>query len=399
MRNEVLTQAKRIVVKIGSSLVSSREAGLEPDRIDRLAEDLAALRAAGRDVLVVSSGAIVSGIKKLSLKEYPKSLPVKQAAAAVGQSRLMWAYEKSFERLGIKVAQILLTHDDLADRRRFLNARHTLAALIEFQVIPIINENDTVAVDEIRVGDNDTLAAEVAHLVDADLLVILSDIDGLFTEDPRKNPSAELIPLIAEITDDIERRAGISTTFGSTGGMATKVRAAKKVGEYGVATLIVNGQTKGLLPHILLGNNPGGSLFLPKARRMNSRKHWIGYTLRARGAISLDQGAVDALTKRGKSLLASGIVTVTGSFEAGDPISCLDPDGKEFAKGLVNCSSDTLIKIKGLKTAEIQQRLGPQEYEEVIHRACWAVPSTPFTMVMWRLRARRVRCSHSTEWS
>ena len=368
MRNEVLTQAKRIVVKIGSSLVSSREAGLEPDRIDRLAEDLAALRAAGRDVLVVSSGAIVSGIKKLSLKEYPKSLPVKQAAAAVGQSRLMWAYEKSFERLDIKVAQILLTHHDLADRRRFLNARHTLAALIEFQVIPIINENDTVAVDEIRVGDNDTLAAEVAHLVDADLLVILSDIDGLFTEDPRKNPSAELIPLITEITDDIERRAGISTTFGSTGGMATKVRAAKKVSEYGVATLIVNGQTKGLLPQILSGNNPGGSLFLAKARRMNSRKHWIGYTLRARGAISLDQGAVDALTQRGKSLLASGIVTVTGSFEAGDAISCLDPDGKEFAKGLVNCSSDTLMKIKGLKTAEIQQRLGPQEYEEVIHR-------------------------------
>lgn len=368
MRSEVLKQAKRIVVKIGSSLVSSREAGLEPERIDRLAEDLAALRSAGREVLVVSSGAIVSGIKKLSLKEYPKSLPVKQAAAAVGQSRLMWAYEKSFERLGIQVAQILLTHQDLADRRRFLNARHTLTALIEFQVIPIVNENDTVAVDEIRVGDNDTLAAEVAHLVDADLLVILSDIDGLFTEDPRKNPSAELIPLISEITEDIERRAGVSTTFGSTGGMATKVRAAKKVGDYGVATLIVNGQTAGLLPQILSGTNPGGSLFLAKARRMNSRKHWIGYTLRARGAISVDQGAVEALTKRGKSLLASGIVTVTGSFEAGDPISCLDPDGKEFAKGLVNCSSETLMKIKGLKTAEIQQRLGPQEYEEVIHR-------------------------------
>jgi len=368
MRSEVLKQAKRIVVKIGSSLVSSREAGLEPERIDRLAEDLAALRSAGREVLVVSSGAIVSGIKKLSLKEYPKSLPVKQAAAAVGQSRLMWAYEKSFERLGIQVAQILLTHQDLADRRRFLNARHTLTALIEFQVIPIINENDTVAVDEIRVGDNDTLAAEVAHLVDADLLVILSDIDGLFTEDPRKNPSAELIPLISEITEDIERRAGVSTTFGSTGGMATKVRAAKKVGDYGVATLIVNGQTAGLLPQILSGTNPGGSLFLAKARRMNSRKHWIGYTLRARGTISVDQGAVEALTKRGKSLLASGIVTVTGSFEAGDPISCLDPDGKEFAKGLVNCSSETLMKIKGLKTAEIQQRLGPQEYEEVIHR-------------------------------
>jgi glutamate 5-kinase len=367
MRDEVLKQAKRIVVKIGSSLVSSREAGLQPERIDRLAEDIAALHSAGREVLVVSSGAIVSGIQKLSLKAYPKSLPVKQAAAAVGQSRLMWAYEKSFERLGLKVAQILLTHHDLADRRRFLNARHTLAALIEFQVIPIINENDTVAVDEIRVGDNDTLAAEVAHLVDADLLVILSDIDGLFTEDPRKNPSAELIPLITEINEDIERRAGVTTTFGSTGGMATKVRAAKMVGEYGVATLIVNGQVAGLLPRILSGN-PGGSLFFAKERRMNSRKHWIAYTLRARGTVSVDQGAVEALTNRGKSLLASGIVKVVGTFEAGDPISCLDPDGKEFAKGLVNCSSATLTQIKGLKTAEIQQRLGPQEYEEVIHR-------------------------------
>jgi glutamate 5-kinase len=367
MRDEVLKQAKRIVVKIGSSLVSSREAGLEPERIDRLADDIALLRSGGREVLIVSSGAIVSGIKKLALKEYPKSLPVKQAAAAVGQSRLMWAYEKSFERLGLKVAQVLLTHQDLADRRRFLNARHTLAALIDFHVIPIINENDTVAVDEIRVGDNDTLAAEVAHLVDADLLVILSDIDGLFTEDPRKNPSAQLIPLITDINDDIERRAGVSSTFGGTGGMATKVRAAKKVGEYGVPTLIVNGQTAGLLPRILSGN-PGGSLFLAKGRRLTSRKHWIGFTLRARGTVTVDQGAVDALTKRGKSLLASGIVKVTGSFEAGDPISCVDPDGKEFAKGLVNCSSDMLTNIKGLKTAEIQQRLGPQEYEEVIHR-------------------------------
>jgi glutamate 5-kinase len=367
MRDEVLTQAKRIVVKIGSSLVSSRESGLQPERIDRLADEIAVLRSAGREVLIVSSGAIVSGIKKLALKDYPKSLPVKQAAAAVGQSRLMWAYEKSFERLGVNVAQILLTHNDLADRRRFLNARHTLAALIDFQIIPIVNENDTVAVDEIRVGDNDTLAAEVAHLIDADLLVILSDVDGLFTEDPRKNPSAQLIPLITDITEDIERRASDSTSFEGTGGMATKIRAAKKVAEYGVATLILNGQQPELLPHVLSGS-AGGSLFLAKARRMPSRKHWIGYTLRPRGTISLDQGAVEALIKRGKSLLASGIVNVAGYFEAGDPVSCLDQDGKEFAKGLVNFSSDTLAKIKGLKTAEIQQRLGPQEYEEVIHR-------------------------------
>lgn len=367
MRDEILKSAKRIVVKIGSSLLASRDTGLRPERIDRLAEDIAALRTSGRDVLIVSSGAVISGIKKLELKDYPKSLPVKQAAAAVGQSRLMWAYEKSFERLGLKVAQILLTHHDLADRRRFLNARHTLGTLLEFGVVPIINENDTVAVEEIRFGDNDTLAADVAHLIDADLLVILSDIDGLFTEDPRKHATAQLIPLIPEITEDIEKRAGVSSTFEGTGGMVTKVRAAKKVGEYGVATLILNGQSGGLLPKVLAGE-PGGSLFLAKERRMNSRKHWIAFTLRARGTVTLDQGAVEALTKRGKSLLASGVVHVSGPFEAGDPVSCLNQDGKEFAKGLVNCSSETLTRIKGLKTPEIQQQLGSQEYEEVIHR-------------------------------
>src|SRR5262245_18967871 len=334
MRDEILKTARRVVIKIGSSLVSSRETGLTPERIDRLAEEISSLRSGKREVLIVSSGAIVSGIRKLELKEYPKSLPVKQAAAAVGESRLMWAYEKSFKRLGMKVAQILVTHHDLADRRRFLNARHTLAALIGFGVIPIINENDTVAVDEIRVGDNDTLAAEVAHLVDADLLIIMSDVQGLFTEDPRKNSSAQLIPLVPEITDDIEKRAGISSTFEGTGGMATKVRAAKKVGEYGVATLILNGQEAGLLPRVLAGE-AGGTLFCAKERRLTSRKHWIAFTLRSRGYLTLDEGAVEALTRRGKSLLASGILAVSGSFDAGDPVSCTDRDGKEFAKGLV----------------------------------------------------------------
>jgi len=367
MRDELLRHAKRIVVKIGSSLIASRATGLCPEQIERLANEIAELRASGREVLVVSSGAIVSGIKKLQLKEYPKSLPVKQAAAAVGQSQLMWAYEKAFERLGIQVAQILLTHQDLADRRRFLNARYTLTALIEFGVLPIINENDTVAVEEIRVGDNDTLASEVTHLVDADLLVILSDVDGLYTEDPRKNPSATLIPLIPEITEEVERRAGVSSTFEGTGGMSTKVRAAKKVGEYGVPTLIVNSERAGLLPSVFTGG-PGGSFFLARERRLKSRKRWIAFTLRPRGNIRLDQGAVDALTKRGKSLLASGIVDVTGKFEAGDPVSCLDADGKEFAKGLVNFSFDLLSRMKGLKTQDIQQKIGPQEYEEVIHR-------------------------------
>ncbi len=367
MRDELLAHAKRIVLKIGSSLIASRASGLRPEQIDRLADEIAALRLSGREVFVVSSGAIVSGIKKLQLKEYPKSLPVKQAAAAVGQSRLMWAYEKAFERLGIQVAQILLTHQDLADRRRFLNARYTLAALMGFGIVPIINENDTVAVDEIRVGDNDTLASEVAHLVDADLLVILSDVDGLYTEDPRKNPSATLIPVIPEITQDIEHRAGMSLTFEGTGGMATKVRAAKKVGAYGISTLIVNGERAGLLASVFSGGE-GGSLFLANERRLTSRKHWIAFTLRPRGHVRLDDGAVDALRNRGKSLLASGIIQVSGLFEAGDPVSCLDRDGKEFAKGLVNVSSDLLSRMKGLKTQDIQQQFGPQEYEEVIHR-------------------------------
>jgi len=367
MRDEILTRAKRIVIKIGSSLIASRATGLRPEQIERLADEIAALRTGGRDILVVSSGAIVSGIKKLALKDYPKNLPVKQAAAAVGQSRLMWAYEKAFERMGIQVAQILLTHQDLADRRRFLNARYTLTALIGFGIIPIINENDTVAVEEIRVGDNDTLASEVAHLVDADMLVILSDVDGLYTEDPRKNPNAALIDLIPDITEDIERRAGVSSTFEGTGGMATKIRAAKKVGEYGVPTLIINGERDGLLSHVLSGGS-GGSLFLARERRLNSRKHWIAFTLRSRGHVRLDQGAVDALVMRGKSLLASGIVEVSGTFEAGDPVSCLDPGGKEFAKGLVNFSSDLLQRVKGLKTQDIGRQIGPQEYEEVIHR-------------------------------
>lgn len=366
MRNELLTQAKRLVIKVGSSLVASRETGLCSDRIERLAADIASCRN-GREILIVSSGAIVSGIRKLGLREYPKSLPAKQAAAAVGQSRLMWAYEKAFERLGLQVAQILLTHQDLADRRRFLNARHTLQTLIGFGVIPIINENDTVAVEEIRFGDNDTLAAQVAHLIDADLLVILSDVDGLFTEDPRQNASATLISMISEITGDIERRAGLPTTFEGTGGMATKVRAAKKVGDYGVPTLILNGTTPDLLPAVLAGG-PGGSLFLARARRMNSRKHWIAFTLRSQGQIMLDDGAVEALARRGKSLLATGIHHITGHFDAGDPVSCLDPQGKEFAKGLVNFSAEILTKIKGLKTADIQKLPGLQDYEEVIHR-------------------------------
>ncbi|GKS57457.1 glutamate 5-kinase [Nitrospira sp.] len=367
MRQQLLTQAKRVVVKVGSSLIASRDHGLRNERLERICSELSAVKQHGKDLLLVTSGAIVSGLKKLGLNSYPKNLPVKQAAAAVGQSRLMWAYEQAFERSGQHVAQILLTHQDLADRRRFLNARHTLTTLLSFGVVPIINENDTVAVDEIRFGDNDTLAGQVAHLVDADLLVILSDVDGLFTADPRRHPDASLIPEISEVTEEIQRLAGDSSTFEGTGGMMTKVRAAKKVAEYGVSTLLLNGQTEGLLGRIL-GGADGGSFFHPHSQRLSSRKHWIAFTLRPRGSVVLDPGAVEALVARGKSLLASGILTVEGDFEAGDAVACRNAQGREIAKGLVNYSAVVLTRIKGMKTADIRNSLGQPEYEEVIHR-------------------------------
>jgi glutamate 5-kinase len=367
MRDQIIKDAKRLVLKVGSRLVASKGSGLNTERIDQLASELATLKAQGREIVMVSSGAIVCGIEKLGLPEYPKSLPHKQAAAAVGQSRLMWAYEKAFEKVDQKVAQVLLTREDLANRARFLNSRHTLTALLEYGVVPIINENDTVAVDEIRFGDNDSLAGMVAHLVDADLLVILSDVEGLYTEDPRHNPNATLIPVVTEVTAEIERRAGGTTSFEGTGGMHTKVLAAKKAATYGIATAIVSGERTGPLAALFHGH-PVGTLFLPKSQKLTSRKHWIGYTVKAKGRLTLDDGAVEALTRKGKSLLPSGITAVHGDFESGDAVACVDNSGREFAKGLANYSSEAIGKIKGLKTSEIQKTLGYKDYDEVIHR-------------------------------
>ena len=367
MHQQLITGAKRVVLKIGSSLVASRDFGLRHDLIARLSRDIAELNTPQREIVLVSSGAIVAGIEKLGLKTYPQSIPLRQAAAAAGQSHLIHAYEKCFQEAGQKVAQVLLTHQDLADRKRFLNARHTLTTLIKLHVIPIINENDTVSVEEIRFGDNDTLAGQVAHLVDADLFVILSDVNGLYTEDPRLNPQAELIPVVEEITPRIEQGAGTSRSQESRGGMVTKIQAAKHVGQFGVPTLIMNGETPQLLAQVFAGEGQG-TLFLPQSRRMPSRKHWIAFTLRSKGQLILDDGAVEALRHRGKSLLPAGILNITGEFSSGDPVSCVDSNGKEFAKGLVNMSSQSLAKIKGRKTKEVQEILGGKEYEEVIHR-------------------------------
>ncbi len=367
MRDKLLTQSRRIVVKIGSSLVASRDGGLRVHQIASITKDLAHIQETNRQIVIVSSGAIVAGIQRLGFSTYPNSIPLKQAAAAVGQSRLIRAYENAFEKTGDKVAQILLTHDDLADRKRFLNARHTLTSLMKYGVIPIINENDSVSVDEIRFGDNDSLAGQVAHLIDADLLVILSDVSGLYSADPRLVPSAELIPVVTKFTKSIEQAAGQSRNQESRGGMITKIKAAKHVGRFGVSTLLLSGEKKGLLPRVLRGEC-GGTFFLPHKSPLSSRKQWIAYTLRAKGQLVLDQGAIDALQQRGKSLLPSGILDVTGHFKAGDPVACTDKKGKEFAKGLVNYAAPALHQIKGYKTRDIKKLFGHREYEEVIHR-------------------------------
>jgi glutamate 5-kinase len=363
IRKELINSAKRVVIKIGSTVLATKE-GINQKRIDSLAEEINGI---DKEVVIVSSGAIAAGMGRLSLKDRPKEIRLKQAAAAVGQSRLMWAYEKSFDAFGKKVAQILLTREDLSDRRRYLYAKNTLETLIEFGVIPVINENDTVAVDEIRFGDNDTLAVMVTNLLQADLLLILSDVDGLYTSDPRTNRDAKLINLVTDITPQIEALAGKSSTIEGTGGMFSKVQAAKKAGAMGVATAIINGTRPGALRDFF-ESKEAGTFFTTGKDRLSLRKHWIAYTLRAKGTITIDEGAKTALLMRGKSLLPSGITVIDGRFGVGDAVSCQDEAGNKIAKGIVNYSSEDLNKFKGKKSSEIERILGYKYDDEVIHR-------------------------------
>jgi glutamate 5-kinase len=359
--------SRRIVIKIGSNVIASPRQGLDEKRLEGIAAEVSALRGEGREVLLVSSGSILCGMEKLGLPRLPETIPMKQAAAAVGQSRLMWAYEKFFDPFDIKVAQILLTGDVVADRKRFINARNTLMTLLQYQILPVINENDTVTVDEIKLGDNDHLAAQVTHLVDASLLIILSDVDGLYTEDPRKNPNAALIPMVETLTPKIRKMAGKAGSPGGTGGMATKIKTAEKVSAYGVATLILNGTVPGLMKRALHGEELG-TLFLPKPARLSSRKHWIAHALKTKGELRLDQGAVEALLKKGRSLLPSGICSIRGKFGVGDAILCLSPEGKEVAKGLTNYNASEMMRIKGIHSSKIEKILGYKATDEVIHR-------------------------------
>lgn len=357
----------RVVIKIGSNILTSSGDGLDLERIRSLADDISALHDEGYDPVVVSSGAIASGMKNLGLKRKPQDIVLKQAAAAVGQSSLMWAYEKCFSIHGKKVAQILLTREDLSDRKRYINSRNTLNTLISFRIIPIINENDTVAPDEIRFGDNDHLASLVATLIEAERFVILSDVDGLFTGDPRKAPNATLIDRVWEITPEIEGMAGGSVTAVGTGGMYSKILAAKRAMNSGIPVNIVNGRKKGILKAILKGER-FGTEFIAREVKPSQKKRWIAHGVRPKGFLSLDNGAVEAIVKRGKSLLPSGIVDVSGHFDTGDAVYCLDTSGNRIAKGLVNYSSEEILRIKGRNTREIDSILGYKYSDEVIHR-------------------------------
>ncbi len=357
---------KRLVIKIGSNILASAEQGLNTRRLRTIARDVSEAADMGIEVVMVSSGAVAAGLKKLGLKEKPNDIRLKQAAAAIGQSSLMWAYEHHFAEFGKKVAQVLLTRDDIGNRMRYINAKNTLFTLMSYGVIPLINENDPIAVDEIKFGDNDMLAALAAGLVEADMLVILSDVEGLYSKNP-KYKSASIIKQVDTITHDIEALAGGAGSAVGTGGMYSKILAAKQAVDHGIPVVIMSGKKRGLLGKLLNGQECG-TYFNPKKQRLSSRKGWIAYGVRSKGAIYLDTGAVKALTEMGRSLLPSGITKIEGHFKVGDYVRCLSSDGKKIAKGLTNYSSKDLEKIKGRKTSEIEKVLGYKYSDEIIHR-------------------------------
>ncbi len=366
-RKALISQAKRVVIKIGSSVLTNEYGELSEGVFDEIAGEISRIKSRGIEPIVVSSGAIAAGMKKLNLEVKPRDISMKQAIAACGQSALMWYYEKAFSAFGEKVAQILLTHDVLSVRKRFLNARKTLFTLLGMGVIPIVNENDTVAVEEIMLGDNDNLAALVTSLVEADLLVLLTDIEGLYNKDPRNHRDAELITLIDEIDERIEEIAGETLGRTTTGGMRTKIEASKTAAAFGVPTIIANGKKPTKLSEIFSGKDVG-TLFLPAKEKLKGRKHWIAFTLKPSGEIRIDDGAKRAISSSGKSLLPAGIKDVSGEFEVGELVRCVDEGGKEVARGLSSYSSDEIRKIAGAKTSEIEKILGYKYSDEVIHR-------------------------------
>ena len=362
-----LATTKRLVAKVGSALVTNGGAGIDRAAITRWASDVAALRASGVQVIFVSSGAVAEGMARLGWSERPKVMSELQAAAAVGQMGLVNVYEQAFAAHGLHTAQVLLTHEDLADRKRYLNARSTLLALLKHNVIPIINENDTVTTDEIRFGDNDTLGALVANLVDAQTLVLLTDQRGLYTADPRRDPSADFVSVGRADDPQYEAMAGGVGTGISRGGMLTKILAARRAANTGIHTVIASGHEQNVLQRVLGGESLGTLLYAPEAS-LGKRKSWLADHLQLRGKVTLDAGATKALLHGGRSLLPIGVIAVNGEFERGEVIGCIDESGRELARGLTNYSSSEALRIMRKPSSEIESVLGYADEDELIHR-------------------------------
>ncbi len=363
----VASQARRLVVKVGSSLVTNEGKGLDLQAVEQWARQIAALRASDREVVLVSSGAIAEGMARLGWPRRPSAMHELQAAAAVGQMGLVQAYEAAFARHGIRTAQILLTHEDLSDRRRYLNARSTLYTLLALGVVPIVNENDTVVTDEIRLGDNDTLGALVTNLIEAETLVILTDQSGLYTADPRRDASAELITVARAGDPELERMAGGSGTAIGTGGMLTKVLAARRAANSGGHTIIASGREPDVLERLAGGERIGTELRALLPIR-SARQRWLANHLRLRGRVTVDQGAARALTEGHKSLLAIGVTAVEGEFERGDVVACMDEHGYELARGLINYSAGDTRRILRQPSHRIAEILGHMTDPELMHR-------------------------------
>ncbi|HIU64793.1 MAG TPA: glutamate 5-kinase [Candidatus Avacidaminococcus intestinavium] len=368
MNREALKEAVRIVIKVGSSTITHGNGKRNFFRIDHLAREISDLVNQGKEIILVSSGAVAVGVDRLGLQEKPNTIPEKQAAAAVGQGVLMHTYEKIFAEYGQIVAQVLLTRADSVDRHRYTNSRNTFLALLGHQVIPIVNENDVVAIDELKIGDNDNLSALVAGIVDADLLILLSDVDGLYTANPQKDPTATLVSEVIDITQDIEDSAGEAGSKVGTGGMFTKIQAAKAATSSGIHMVIASGEENDAISRILNGEEIG-TLFVSRENRLQFRKRWLAFGARIAGKIVVDQGCTKAIKKVGGcSLLPAGISAIEGDFEAGNTVSVVDSTGHELARGLTNYSAEELDLIKGAKSTDIEQILGHKYYDEVIHR-------------------------------
>lgn len=366
MPKQRLITSRRVVVKLGSNVITAKNS-LNLEVIESISKQICTLMDKGIEVILVSSGAMAAGLRKMEMKRRPEEIPKRQAISAIGQSGVMNAYEKSFTRCDKKVAQILLTAEDLNNRKRYLNARNTLNTLIDWQVVPIINENDTIMVEEIKLGDNDNLAAMITLLMDADFLFILTDIDGLYDKDPRLHPEAELIPRVTDFKKEIEEFASeIPGTLG-TGGMLSKIQAARKVTSAGIPMIVARGDKSNILLHLFAGENYG-TYFVPKKEKMASRKCWIAHTLAPKGSIVIDDGAVHAVRQNGKSLLPIGVISVQGDFEEGAAVSFKTSANQIIGVGLVNYRSFDIDLIKGLKTYQIEACLGSRHYDEIIHR-------------------------------